>query len=133
MKLRLLFPLLLCTLLAACAAPRGPTTVQPGEPAEPTVPPVVQDANPTDGRCAHCGYILIYGFRRCNCRGRYGPVSRGHGGSERLDGFDLLGELLLIGFCAGSGVERALGIGERRLRLHQGELVTKLIYLSFVF
>lgn len=57
MKLRLSLPLLLCTLLAACAAPRGPTTMEPGEPAEPTVPPVVQDANPTDGRCAHCGVV----------------------------------------------------------------------------
>ena len=57
MTQRLLLPLLLCTLLAACAGPGGPSTARPAPAAEPVVPPVVQDANPTDGRCAHCGVV----------------------------------------------------------------------------
>lgn len=57
MTLRPLLPLALAALLAACAAPRGPATTISGEPAEAAVPPVVQDADPTDGRCAHCGVV----------------------------------------------------------------------------
>lgn len=60
MTLRLLLPLLLCTLLAACAGPRGPATTTPTRPQHPTeapLPAVVQDANPTDGRCGHCGVV----------------------------------------------------------------------------
>ena len=59
MTLRPLLALLLCTLLAACAAPRGPstTTTRPERAAEAPLPPVVQDANPTDGRCGHCGVV----------------------------------------------------------------------------
>ena len=60
MTMRLLLPLLLCALLAACAAPRGPATTtptRPDHPGETPLPPVVQDANPTDGRCGHCGVV----------------------------------------------------------------------------
>ena len=59
MMLRLLLPLLLCTLLAACAAPRGPAPAptRPDHTTETPLPPVVQDANPTDGRCGHCGVV----------------------------------------------------------------------------
>ena len=57
MTIRTLLPLALCALLAACAAPRTTTTSVSTEPAEAEVPPVVQDADPTDGRCAHCGVV----------------------------------------------------------------------------
>ena len=60
MTLRLLLPLLLCTLLAACATSRGPgpsPSQRPVHAGEPEIPPVVRDADPTDGRCAHCGVV----------------------------------------------------------------------------
>jgi hypothetical protein len=57
MSLRPLFATVFCALLAACAAPRTTTTASPGETAEPGLPPVVQDANPTDGRCVQCGVV----------------------------------------------------------------------------
>lgn len=57
MTLRPLLPLLLGTLLAACATSRGPAPSISGEPAAPNVPPVVQGANPIDGHCAHCGVV----------------------------------------------------------------------------
>ena len=57
MTLRKLFALVLCALLAACAAPRSTTTPVYDDSAQPAIPPVVQDANPTDGLCAHCGVV----------------------------------------------------------------------------
>ena len=59
MTLRPLLVLLLCALLAACAAPRGPapSPSRPERASETPLPPVVQDANPTDGRCGHCGVV----------------------------------------------------------------------------
>lgn len=57
MTLRPFTAIALTALLAACAAPRAVTTPAPAPAGEAPIPPVVQDANPTDGRCAHCGVV----------------------------------------------------------------------------
>lgn len=57
MTLRPLPPLALAVLLAACAAPRAVTTPATSHTTQAPIPPMVQDANPTDGRCAQCGVV----------------------------------------------------------------------------
>ena len=57
MTMRLLLPLALLTLLAACGGPTTTVTRAPGPTAIDEVPEAVPDAQPTDGRCRTCGVV----------------------------------------------------------------------------
>ena len=57
MTIRLLFPLALLALLAACAGPSTTVTRAPAPTSLEPVPDAVPDAEPTDGRCNTCGVV----------------------------------------------------------------------------
>ena len=57
MTMRLLLPLALAALLAACGGPATTVTRAPSPSSLDPVPDAVPDAEPTDGRCRTCGVV----------------------------------------------------------------------------